>query len=149
MHLWKPIITLALFAIVRPVVAYADSSNHQMQTTYLAPLHKANDNERIKGQYIIALHNDYNPDAHRSYIQKNLHLDPATDDNWEWIDIAKSYIVTGLSEDAVEQIRRDTNVEEVVEDRFWTPTEEVEINQPSTKELENFLQELYGSLDEP
>ena len=149
MHLWKPIISLALFTIVRPVVAYADSSNPQPQTTYLAPLHKANNDERIKGQYIIALHNDYNPDAHRSYIQGNLHLDPATNDNWEWIEIAKSYIVTGLSEDAVEQIRRDTNVEEVVEDRFWTPTEEVEVNQPSTKELENFLQELYGSLDEP
>ncbi|THY12752.1 hypothetical protein D6D01_08527 [Aureobasidium pullulans] len=116
MHLWKPIITLELFAIARPAVASADSSNLQPQTTYLAPLHKANDDERIKGQYIIALHNDYNPDAHRSYIQENLHLNPATNDNWEWIDIAKSYIVTGLSEDTVEQIRRDTNVEEVVEE---------------------------------
>ncbi|THY84620.1 hypothetical protein D6C95_08111 [Aureobasidium pullulans] len=148
MHLWKTII-LALSAIVGTAVAFADSSNPQPQTTYLAPLHKANGNERIKGQYIIALHNDYNPDAHRSYIQENQHLNPATNDNWEWIDIAKSYIVTGLFEDAVEQIRRDTNVEEVVEDRFWTPTEEVEINQPSTQELENFLQELCGSLNEP
>ncbi|THW77174.1 hypothetical protein D6D17_10359 [Aureobasidium pullulans] len=148
MHIWKTII-LALSAIVGITVVSTASPDTQPDTTYLAPLHKANDDERIKGQYIIALHNDYNPNAHRSYIQENLHLDPAIDDNWEWIDIAKSYIVTGLSEDAVEQIRRDTNVEEVVEDRFWTPTEEEESNQQSTKELEYFLQELYGSLDEP